>query len=158
MYIHTHGSVANSVELVILIYDYMGKSIGCYVPHHRLIPVCDDLGMRLAPCWWSIRLHCTTKSRSATITAAVGWTGFVSRERWLMYASPPSDQDGQEEEEDVTFIGQRSGRVMRPLGSGKQLLSHLFKLQLSSHPAVFQAESVFSSFSSFTPRSPVGCS
>ncbi|KAI4880927.1 hypothetical protein NFI96_033758 [Prochilodus magdalenae] len=37
-----------------------------------------------------------------------------------------NDQDGQEEEEDVTFIGQRSGRVMRPLGSAPSLHARLW--------------------------------
>ncbi|KAL7878344.1 hypothetical protein AOLI_G00093180 [Acnodon oligacanthus] len=37
-----------------------------------------------------------------------------------------NDQDGQEVEEDATFIGQRSGRVMRPLGSAPSLHARLW--------------------------------
>lgn len=43
-----------------------------------------------------------------------------------MCALPSTDDDNEEREDETSFVGQRSGRVIRTLASGKILLSFLF--------------------------------
>ncbi|XP_072551756.1 peroxisomal biogenesis factor 16 [Salminus brasiliensis] len=55
------------------------------------------------------------------------------------------DQDGQEVEEDLSFVGQRSGRVMRPLGSMPSLHARLWGIPHRERNRKHQEEELHSS-------------